>query len=288
MTDPSVARAYLAAEVETLEPFEFVLARPSSAPLHVVEVTRGEDRGLEVRVPGRPPVVPVLTPTVRAALAAAGFASEDPEDATKPWMKAAADAEAAVDSVQALLRDVFGEKPEVSLDIFHGSHRLEHEAMLKLADVRERIQRIATELTGSPAPQDSDGDYVLGLGDVHVIVAPRALPGGPLVVRVFSITNAGVNVVPELGLFLARLNFGMTFGRFALDGENAAIWFDETLLGDQFSDDDLRFTIRIVATTADEWDDRFKQMFGGATHQELLQKGAQAGLPAKPGQGGYL
>ena len=105
---------------------------------------------------------------------------------------------------------------------------------------------------GQRPPQDPDGDYVLALGDVHAIVAPRAITGGPLVVRVFSITNTGVKVVPELGLFLARLNFGLTFGRFALDTEHDAIWFDETLVGDQFTDDDLRFTIRVVASTADE------------------------------------
>jgi hypothetical protein len=288
MTDPSTARAYLAAEIEALGPLDFVLARPSAAPLHVVEVTRGEDLALEVRVPGRPPIVPILAPAVRASLGEAGFASEHPDDPTRPWVKAAADPEEAAACVQALLRDVFGEKSDATLDVFHGSHRLEHEAMLRLEAVRERIQRVTTELTGAPASQDSDGDYSLGLGDVHVLVAPRALPGGPLVVRVFAITNTGVNVVPELGLFLARLNFSMTFGRFALDGENAAIWFDETLLGDQFSDDDLRFTIRVVASTADEWDDRLKQMFGGSTYQEVLRGGAQALTPIKPGQGGYL
>jgi hypothetical protein len=108
-------------------------------------------------------------------------------------------------------------------------------------------------------------------------------------VRLFSITNAGVKVVPELGLFLARLNFGLTFGRFVLDSEHNAIWFDETLLGDQFTDDDLRFTIRVVASTADDWDDRLKQMFGGATYQEMLAgQSDQKPPPIKPGQGGYL
>jgi hypothetical protein len=124
---------------------------------------------------------------------------------------------------------------------------------------------------------------------VQVCVAPRVAPGGPAVARVFAITNVGVSVTPELGLFLARLNFGLMFGRFALDTEHPSIWFDETLLGDQFSDEELRFTIKVVATTADHWDDRLKQMFGGATHQEVLT--GQVGLktpPVKPGQGGYL
>ena len=107
--------------------------------------------------------------------------------------------------------------------------------------------------------------------------------------RVFAITNVGVSVTPELGLFLARLNFGLMFGRFALDAEHRSIWFDETLLGDQFSDEELRFAIQVVSSTADDWDDRLKQMFGGATYQEVLTSGANHELPrVKPGEGGYL
>jgi hypothetical protein len=151
------------------------------------------------------------------------------------------------------------------------------------------VQRLVTTLADGPAEQDEDGDFVLGIGDVHVVVSPRGVPGGPVVVRVFAITNVGVNVVPELGLFLARMNFGLMFGRFALDTEHRAIWFDETLLGDQFSDEELRFAVRVVATTADEWDDRLKQMFGGATYQEVLAGRAREQTPpTKPGAGGYL
>jgi hypothetical protein len=137
--------------------------------------------------------------------------------------------------------------------------------------------------------QDEDGDYLVPRDDVRVVVAPRVAPGGPAVVRVFAITNVGVSVTPELGLLLARLNFGLMFGRFALDAEHRAIWFDETLLGDPFSDEELRFTIQVVATTADQWDDRLKQMFGGATYQEVLtgRAGHQA-PPVKPGHGGSL
>ena len=110
-----------------------------------------------------------------------------------------------------------------------------------------------------------------------------------MLVRVFAIALVGMSVTPELGLFLARLNFGLAFGRFALDAEHAAIWFDETLLGDQFSDEELRFTIRVVGSTTDHWDDRLKQMFGGVTYQEVLAgRAAHVAPPVKPGQGGYL
>ena len=53
------------------------------------------------------------------------------------------------------------------------------------------------------------------------------------------------------------------------------------------SDDDLRFTIRVVASTADEWDDRLAQMFGGTSYRTVLASAAP-GPATKPGQGGYL
>ena len=289
MTDPTRARAFLEGEIEALAPFDFVAAGPAGEPLHVLEVTRCEDGGLEVRVPGRPRVVPELPIAVRSALRDRGFASADPADPLQPWVRGVAGAGEAAELVQSLLRDVFGAKPDVALDLIHGSHRAEHETGQKLAAARQRVEKVVTELAGRRPEQDADGDYVLPVRDVHVVVAPRAAPGGPVVVRVFAITNVGVTVAPELGLFLARLNFGLMFGRFALDVEHRSIWFDETLLGDQFSDEELRFAIDVVAATADQWDDRLKQMFGGATYQEVLHgHSAHPAPPTKPGEGGYL
>ncbi|MDH3521786.1 MAG: YbjN domain-containing protein [Myxococcales bacterium] len=290
MTDPAAARAFLQGEVESLEPFDFVAVSPSAHPLATLEVTRREDRGLEVRVPGRPPTLPELSAAVRTGLHERGFASEDPADPTRPWAHAVSDAASAVELVQNLLVQVFGEKSEVALDVAHGSHRAEHETRQKIAAVRERIEKVLEKMIGARPKQDSDGDYVLPVNDVHVILAPRVAHNGPAVVRIFAITNVGVTIAPDLGLFLARMNFGLMFGRFALDAEHRAIWFDETVLGDQFSDDELRFIIEVVASTADEWDDRLKQMFGGATYQEVLanrDKGSE--IPTlKPGQGGYI
>jgi len=286
MTNPAAARPFLVAEVEALEPFGFVAVVPGGRLLHIVEVTQREDGSLEVRVPGRPRVAPELETAVRSALLERGFAAEDPSDPTKPWVRAAQDGEAAVGLLQELLVEVFGEKPDAALDVGHGSHKAEHEATQKLTLARTRIERILTELLGRRPEQDDDLDYTLPIDDVHVMVAPRATPDAQIVVRIFAITNVGVSVTPELGLFLSRLNFGLMVGRFALDAEHRSIWFDETLLGEQFREEELRFAIDLVASTADGWDDRLKQMFGGVTHQEVLA-GRTAGTPppTKPGEG---
>jgi hypothetical protein len=191
--------------------------------------------------------------------------------------------------VSRVQTEVFQEKPDAPLDVLHGSHRAEHEARRRLSALRERVEKLVTELAGSACEKDEDGDYRLPVGGAHVMVAPRVPPAGPAVVRVFAITNVGVSVTPELGLFLARLNFGLMFGRFALDAEHRSIWFDETLLGDQFTDEELRFTIQVVSSTADHWGDRLKQMFGGASYEEVLAgRTAHPTPPTKPGQGGYL
>lgn len=286
MTNPAAARAFLLAEVEALDAFGFVAAVPSGRPFHTVEVTRPEDGELEVRVPGRPRSVPALETAVRSALLGRGFASEDPTDPTRPWVRSVADPAAAVDLVQAVHGEVFGEKPDVTLDVAHGSHKAEHEVRQKLAIARTRIEAIVTEILGRSPEQDKDNDYVLPIGEVHVMVAPRAAQDGQVMIRIFAITNVGIGVTPELGLFLARLNFGLMFGRFALDVAHQSIWFDESLLGEEFREEELRFAVRIVASTADEWDNRLKQMFGGSTYQEVLAgRAAESPPPTKPGEG---
>lgn len=286
MTDPAAARAFLQAEVDALEPFGLIAVVPGGHPLHIAEITRREDGALEVRVPGRPRSVPALEVAVRSALRERGFASDDPADPGRPWVVEVADRDAAVALLQALFVEVFGEKADATLDIGHGSHEAEHEARRKLKVARTRIEAIVTEILGNRPEQDADDDYVLPIGEVHVMVAPRATPDGQIVVRVFAITNVGVSVTPELGLFLARLNFGLMFGRFALDAEHQSIWFDETLLGEGFREEELRFATRMVSSTADAWDDRLKQMFGGATYHEVLAgRTAEAPPPTKPGEG---
>ncbi len=287
MTQPVAARAFLESEIEALEPFDFVAAGPAGNPLHVVEVTRREDLGLEVRVPGRPPLVPQLPPPLKARLEERGFRSEDPDDGKLCWVREVPDPAAGAETALSLLTEVFEEKPEFRLDVAHGNHRAAFEAERKLSRVRERLEKALAGMLGRIPQKDADGDYLLPVRDVHVWVAPRVNPGGPVVVRVFAITNVGVTVGPELGLFLARLNFGLMFGRFALDAEHSSIWFDEALLGEHLDEEEFRFTVEIVANTADEWDDRLKQMFGGATYQEVLaQRGGEHPKPTKPGQGG--
>lgn len=285
MRDPAGARAFLEGEIAALEAFEFVTVAPADQPLHRVEIGLTDARELEVRVPGRPPILPPIEENETSALVERGFVKDEPADPTEPWICPVADTASAVSLAERVLKEVFNEKPGDALDILHGSHRAAHEAQVKLAAVRERVERVIVEAMGSKPELDSDDDFVLPIGDVQVMVAPRILPGGQSIVRVFAVTNVGVAVVPELGLFLARLNFGLMFGRFALDAEHKSIWFDETILGDQLNEQALKYAIEVVASTADEWDDRIKQMFGGMKYREAMGDDQAPGVPpVKPGE----
>jgi hypothetical protein len=289
MSDPNTLTPYLESEIEGLEPLDFLALAPETNRLHLLELQRTEEGELQLHVPGRPPFAPELSVETRSALQDLGFASEDASDRGKPWKLTVASTGEAIERVYEVLGRVFDEKPDASLDVVHGSHREEREARRKLEALREKVRGLLREIHDGTCECDSDEDFTVPLGDVQLIVAPRLMPGGVAVLRVFCVTNVGVNVTPELGLFLARLNFTLMFGRFALDAEHNAIWFDESLLGDQLNQDVLSFTMKVVAATADEWDDRIAQMFGGATFQAARRDQTVDPVPnVKPGVGGYL
>jgi len=326
-SDAATAREqFIASQVDALEPLDFVLVGVPRPPFDAVQVLREEDGSLRVELSARDGSILPYTDEQRAALVRLGFPGAggadggDAEDGAGvadpaagapstglaktavrgaggglravPWPSDAAAAAAIADHV---LSQVFGVEAATPVDVRHGSEREARLAEQRVSRMRACIEPVlATLNAGKPAAQDDDGDYVLDVGHVRIFVAPRSLPGPPPpIIRVFAITNAGVNLSPELGVFLSRLNFSLMFGRFSIDSDNAAIWFDETLLGEHVTEEELRFTVEMVAGTANEWDQKLAAMFGGRTRPpETLPpaSGAAAdGAPTnKPGQGGYL
>jgi hypothetical protein len=288
MTDPAAVRAFLEAEIDALEPLGFVALGTPGRAFQFVEVARNAEGRLEARVPGRPPGFPELAEDERRTLLAQGFASEKPADAARPWVRPLRDAAEAVNVARAALAALYDAKPDAPVDILHGSHRAEHEASERLAELRRRLEPMLAAIVGGTPKQDADGDYLIPVADVRVVIAPRVSPRGLPVLRVFTVTNLGVSPSPDLAVLLARLNFGLMFGRFVLDVAHQTIWFDETLIGSQFGEEELRFVIELVAATGDQWDDRLKQMFGGVTHQEAIASREERDVAThKPGEGGY-
>lgn len=297
--DGSARQTFLAGQVAALAPLDFVLVGVPAPPFDAVQVLREEDGSLAVELSVRDPSAP-YTPDQLTALArlglepprppAEGAEPTHPPDGYKAAVAPATD-EAAAKLVDDLLVDVLGVSPSTPVDVRHGSAREHRLAERKIAEMRQHIEPVLMSILGKPAERDADGDYILDIGHVRVFVAPRALPGRPPpIIRTFAITNAGVELTPELGLFLSRLNFTLMFGRFSIDTDNAAIWFDETLLGDHVTPEELRFTVEMVATTANEWDQKLASMFGGKTRAPGEPAGAIPPVApnSKPGSGGYL
>jgi hypothetical protein len=283
MTDPAAARrAFLLAQVENLEALGFVIVGIAEPLFDAIQVRREEDDSFIVEIAARDEATPFTAQQVDA-LEALAFASE-----ADTWVGAPlGSAGDAVDAVEDVLAKVLTIAPDAAVDVRHGTLREERAAEAKVATMRAFIEPVLESITGQPAVRDADDDYMLELADMRVFVAPRAFPGRPPIIRVFAITNASLNLTPDLGLFLSRLNFSLAFGRFSIDADRRAVWFDETLLGDQVTADELAFVVRIVAETAGEWDEKIGSMFGGS------YRGDGSAAPgdtasAKPGQGGYL
>jgi len=264
----------------------------STPPFDAVQVLREEDGSYVVQLSARDETTP-YSPEQITALAPLGLV---PPAGGKPggWRSPDGFGPSSVDEATTLmdgvLSKVFGLAADAAVDVRHGDERDAREAAARVAAIRQTIEPVVAALSpDGKAVQDDDGDYVLELGHIRVFVAPRALPGPPPpVVRVFAITNAGVTLSSELGLFLSRLNFSLMFGRFSIDSENTSVWFDETLLGEHVTPEELRFTIEMVASTANEWDQKIASMFGGQVRSPEGEADPAAPSTTKPGQGGYL
>jgi hypothetical protein len=87
---------------------------------------------------------------------------------------------------------------------------------------------------------------------------------------VWSITNVGVRVDPELTRFLLTENRRLAFGGFGLDEARRSVVFAHSLIGDadSLARSELEAAVGAVATTADEYDDEIKARFGGSLFAE--------------------
>ncbi len=136
-----------------------------------------------------------------------------------------------------------------------------------LATLRKTIEEDLKETFGS-YQVDKDGDFVLTHESVITWIRPAEWIQGQTVVNVFSITNVGMDVTPELTKFLATENSKFVFGAFALDETRPSVLFRQTLLGDFLQRKELEAAIAAVVLTANQYDDQIKQRFGGRLFTE--------------------
>jgi hypothetical protein len=139
----------------------------------------------------------------------------------------------------------------------------EPEAVLK---IRELIEAQLEKMVEGYWEQE--GSYLLGYESARVWVVPAWLESGATVIRVFAITNMGVEINELLTSYLVTKNLDFVVGAFALDAEAGAVWFNHNLLGEFAVAEELGATIVMVAETADKFDDEIKAQFGGRLYSE--------------------
>lgn len=277
-------RSFLEEQVRALAPFGFLSVAVVTAPpggLHVLEVSRSEDgSSLRVVAVGRPE----LPTEIHDRVVRLGF-SGDP--LTHDSLSDPAEAAELIDRT---LTEAFGAAEGSAIEVHQGSHRAQVLLERKLAGLRDRIKTVLIPLMAEGTWEiDDDGDLTFSFDSTRVFVGPRALPDGSAIVLVFSPTNLAVEPSPALGLFLAETNFALAFGRFGLDVEHGVVWFGQNLYGESFTDEELRFLVKIIASTADAFDDRIQELFGGRLFNEEGQEPSTDEVPrSKPGTGGYL
>jgi Putative bacterial sensory transduction regulator len=115
---------------------------------------------------------------------------------------------------------------------------------------------------------DQSGSYIFGFDSARVFVVPAWVEGGPLVIRVFAITNMDVPVSAALTSYLLEKNLEFVFGGFALDAARGAVWFNHNLLGEFTTPEAFEATVAAVAETANEFDDVICERFGGRLYTE--------------------
>jgi len=276
-------RDFIEEQIRALTPLDFVaFLVPVPPGVGVIEVARDEEGdGYRASIGAEP----ALTEPVTAALTALGFVPGEPRQSL-----ASTDIVALADKVDSALEGPLGAPAGARVDVHNGSRRDEVERERRLKALKERLSALLTKLLSPKVFEvDPDGDFTFPFQSTRVWVAPRVLPGGPMVVRVFAVTNVEIDPTPALGIFLSETNFALAFGRFALDAQRRAVWFEETLLGEFMADEELTFVVQIVASTADQFDDRIAATFGGRVFNAPGQAGAAAEVPAeKPGAAGYL
>jgi hypothetical protein len=127
-----------------------------------------------------------------------------------------------------------------------------------------RVREQMTQLFGEEAQADPNApSFVLRRGSADVRVAVAAL-GDEAVVAVFSWVATGVTPSEELYRYLLTENANFVFGGFGLNPDNTVI-YQHTIVGDTVDKQQLKASVRAVASAADDYDDQITSRFGGTT-----------------------
>ena len=104
--------------------------------------------------------------------------------------------------------------------------------------------------------------FWLTRGSAQIQVYVRPASDTATVIRSSAWVVTGAENTPELHKFLLEENLTMRFGAFSIDNVGD-ICFAHAIHGESATLDSLLFSLYAVANTADEYDDKIVQRFGG-------------------------
>lgn len=127
----------------------------------------------------------------------------------------------------------------------------------------EKVSPWVTDLFGGSVLRKPDKP-VLGVleGSAFVQIGVFPWSENDSIITTRSYVVSGAELTPELLHFLLRENGGMRFGAFGVDDEGD-ILFEHSIVGSTCDRAELESSLVAVLRTADEYDDRIIERWGG-------------------------
>lgn len=100
-------------------------------------------------------------------------------------------------------------------------------------------------------------------GSTMAMVIPADWNDRTLVRLLAAVALEVTQVTPELTRFLAEENNKLLFGKFSLDMQAKAVWYEHALLGDFLDVEELYTALGAIVTTADQYDEQVCKLSGG-------------------------
>ncbi len=108
-----------------------------------------------------------------------------------------------------------------------------------------------------------DGAFLIASGSTFVAILPTQWGERTVVKLTAPVALDITKVTPQLTRFLAEKNNQLLFGKFSLDTEQKAVWYEHVLLGDFLDAEELLIAVALIAHTADEHDEQVSKMARG-------------------------
>jgi hypothetical protein len=133
----------------------------------------------------------------------------------------------------------------------------------------DKLKEYLGELFEEPYHDPENDHFYVRYGTTVLEISVDAYGDEEAVVAIMSYCAQDVEVEEELLLGLLELNHQMSLGAFSLVGRD--VFFAYSMFGRNLEPRDLLRAITVVATVADEYDDRIVERYGGQTALERIQ-----------------